>query len=186
MSGVRVPPGVPLCCVMKTIYLFLYYLIAKKLPASTRPGGTLAKKIRYILCKKIFNKCGIGVNVEYGADFGRGKDIEIGDNSGIGYNARVSGPVKIGKQVMMGPDVMILALSHEYADPNISIGEQGIRKPRQIIIGDGVWIGARAIILPGVKVGMNSIVGAGSVVTKNIPPYSVAAGNPARVVRRRK
>jgi len=171
---------------MKTFYLVVYYLFASKLPASFQPFGRFGRMTRYFLVKHVVKKCGSNVNVENKANIGRGDRLEIGDNSGIGQSSRICGPVAIGKNVMMGPEVLMLALSHKYDNPDLPINVQGNKAPRKIVIENDVWIGARVIILPGVRVGKGSIIGAGSVVTKSIPPYSVAAGNPAKVVRNRK
>ncbi len=86
---------------------------------------------------------------------------------------------------MMGPEVHIYATSHGYTDTGRPMRLQGYTPPRPVVIEDDVWIGTRAIILPGVRVGAGSIIGAGAVVTKSVPPYSIVAGNPARVVKSR-
>ena len=87
---------------------------------------------------------------------------------------------------MMGPDVMIYTKNHNTERTDIPMIEQGNTQPRKVTIGDDVWIGARAIILPGVTIGQGSIVAAGSVVTKDVEPFSVVGGNPARVIKVRK
>ena len=83
---------------------------------------------------------------------------------------------------MMGPDVIILSGNHAHDLIDIPLKFQGNSEEQPVSIEDDVWIGARVIILPGVHVGKGSILGAGAVVTKNIPRYSVVAGNPARIV----
>jgi maltose O-acetyltransferase len=124
-------------------------------------------------------------NIERGAFVGSGTHISIGHRSSIGVNASIHGPLSIGANVMMGPDVRIYALSHSTASSEIPMIDQGFDEPRPVIIEDDVWIGARAIVLPGVQIGRSSIIGAGAVVTKSVPAFSLAAGNPARVVRHR-
>ncbi|RKD25322.1 maltose O-acetyltransferase [Caminicella sporogenes DSM 14501] len=172
--------------IIKNICLILYYLIGRHLPASQSPYSFGAKKIRYVLCKKVFNKTGKNVNIEHGVFFGRGFDIEIGENSGLGINCRVSGPLKIGKNVMMGPEVMIYTSNHKIDDVNIPMIFQGDTPKELVEIEDDVWIGARAIILPGVKIGKGSVIAAGAVVTKDVPPYAVVGGNPAKIIKFRK
>jgi len=93
--------------------------------------------------------------------------------------------VSIGDDVVMAPDVVIMTGSHAFEDPSVPINSQGATSRRPVQIGRDVWIGTRVIIMPGVVIGEGSVIGAGSVVTKSIPPWSVAAGNPARVIRRR-
>jgi maltose O-acetyltransferase len=110
--------------------------------------------------------------------------VEIGNNSGIGDNAWL-GAVKIGDNVMMAPNVTILSRNHVFEDKLIPMSKQGVTEDNPVIISDDVWIGTRAIILPGVTIGKGSIIGAGAVVTKNVPEYTIVAGNPARVIKQR-
>ncbi len=100
----------------------------------------------------------------------------------IGYE---KGKVDIGNYVRIGPHVIIIAGNHVYEDKNLTIHEQGLSYS-PIVIEDDVWIGSRVNILAGVTIGTGSVVGAGAVVTKDIPPYSVAVGVPARVIKKRK
>ena len=132
----------------------------------------------------MFRKCGKNINVERGALIGY--NIEIGDNSGIGINARLSttGGIIIGKNVMMGPDVVIMTQEHKHDEITRPMMEQGFEKA-SVIIEDDVYIGIRVIILAGVRIGRSSIIGAGAVVTKDIPPFSIAVGVPARVIKQR-
>ena len=142
-------------------------------------------KLRYLLVRGIFKRCGKNVNVERGAYFQNGFNIEIGDNSGIGINAQIPNDVIIGSNVLMGPDVLIFSGSHQYLSKKLLIREQGVEGPNQVKIEDDVWIGARAIILGGVRIGEGAVIGAGSVVTKDVEPYTVIAGIPAREIKRR-
>jgi acetyltransferase-like isoleucine patch superfamily enzyme len=113
--------------------------------------------------------------------------IRIGRDSLIGEFCviRGQGGVHIGDKVYLAPLVQILAVNHVYNDPDRPIIEQGIIA-EGIVIEDDVWIGAGAIILDGVRVGAGSVIGAGSVVAENIPPHSVAAGSPAKVISDRR
>lgn len=156
------------------------------MPVSYRAyGGRVAKKIRYYCCKHIFATCGKDVNVEHGVDFEGGLQIEIGDRSGLGINS-IIGVTKIGKDVMMGREVIILSQNHIFSDVTKPMNVQGEEKPRAVIINDDVWIGARAIILPGRTIGKGAIIGAGSVVTKDVPNYAIVGGNPARILKYRR
>ena len=163
----------------------MYYLFARHLPRSTVPYSLGARHIRAYICKRLFKQFGKGVNIEPKVLFFNLQNSEIGDNSGIGLGSQI-GTVKIGKNVMMGPEVVVLSLDHRYDDPKISMIFQGNREDRLVTIEDDTWIGTRAIILPGVCIGHGSIVGAGSVVTKNIKPYSIVGGNPAQLIKMRK
>ena len=109
-------------------------------------------------------------------------DVIIGDRSRVGLSNTIIGPVNIGNDVRLAQNVVLSGLNHNYAKIDSPIHEQGV-STRPIVIGDESWIGANVVIVPGVTVGKHSIVAAGSVVTKDIPPYSVAAGNPARVLK---
>ncbi len=171
---------------MRQIALVLYYFVARHLPCSDSAYSLGSKPIRRMLCKNLFKSMGKNCNIEHGAFFGKGKDIEIGDNSGVGINARIQGPLTIGKNVMMGPDVLIYTRNHNFHDVTVPMLAQGEQEPQAVIIQDDVWIGARVIILPGVKIGKGSILAAGSVVTKNVPEYSIVAGVPAKVINNRK
>ena len=162
-----------------------YLAVARHLPWSPRPGGAAARKIRAALGKHMLDACGTDVNIEHGAWFGSGKGIVLGDRADIGMDALVIGPVQIGADVMMGPRCVLLASSHATARTDVPMNTQGFLPDDPIVIEDDVWIGAGTTILPGRRIGRGSIVGAGSVVTRDVPPYSVAVGNPARVVKTR-
>ena len=167
------------------IALFLYYFFARHLPQSDAPYSFFAKSIRAYLCKFIFKSTGNGINVEHGAYFANGRDIEIGNNSGLGIHCRVLGPICIGNDVMMGPDVIIITQNHNCTRTDIPMNIQGSLTAKRVVVGDDVWIGARVIILPGVCIGNGSIIGSSAVVTKDVPPYSIIGGNPARILKSR-
>jgi maltose O-acetyltransferase len=170
----------------RRVSLSLYYLIARKLPPSDSKISLGAKGIRRVLVRHIFESVGKNVNIEQGVFFGSGKEITIGDNSGIGLEARVQGPLTIGKDVMMGPYVLIYTKNHNTSDITIPMIKQGESLPEPVVIEDDVWIGARVTILPGVVIGKHSIIAAGSVVTKNVEAYSVMGGVPATLLKKRK
>lgn len=110
-------------------------------------------------------------------------DVLIGKKTIIGMSCTLIGPVSIGDDVMLAQNIVVSALNHEYKDVSISPSMQKvICKP--IVISDRVWIGANCVITAGVTLGKHCIVGAGSVVTKDVPDYSVAVGNPAKVVKK--
>lgn len=126
--------------------------------------------------------CGIGVNIESGADFGKGRGISVGNRSGIGVRARIDEPVSIGDDVMMAPDVLIFTRNHRFSRLDIPMAQQGGSKAKPVRIGNDVWLGERSIIMPGVTIGDGAIVGAGSVVRKDVPPLAIVIGNPAEIV----
>jgi acetyltransferase-like isoleucine patch superfamily enzyme len=112
--------------------------------------------------------------------------VNIGNLTTIGPYSTLyaGGPLVIGSHVRIGPNVGIFASDHIYHSLDTLIYQQGTRKIG-VLIGDDVWIGAGAIIVDGVTISSGCVVGAGSVVTSDLPAYSVAAGVPARVIRRR-
>lgn len=171
--------------VKKFLSLVLYYLIGVRFPTQPVPGWRFGYWSRRWLIRSIAEKCGGGVIVKQNCYIGSGSGLRIGDRSQLGHNARIDQSVTIGNDVVMGPDVVIMTASHAFEDPDTPVNQQGAEPVRPVIIGNDVWIGTRVIILPGVRIGDGAIIGAGSVVTKSIPPLAVAVGNPARVIRQR-
>lgn len=109
-------------------------------------------------------------------------DIVIGCHTRIGIGNTVIGPVRIGDKVNLAQNVVISGLNHKYEDIKTAIADQGI-DTQEVIIENDVWIGSNSIILAGVHIGVHVVIGAGSVVTKDIPSNCIALGNPARVVK---
>jgi acetyltransferase-like isoleucine patch superfamily enzyme len=109
-------------------------------------------------------------------------NVIIGDRTRIGLSNTIIGPVNIGNDVRLAQNVVLSGLNHNYAEIDSPIHAQGV-STKPIVIEDESWIGANVVIVPGVTVGKHCIVAAGSVVTKSIPEYSVAAGNPARILK---
>ena len=113
---------------------------------------------------------------------GHGAKIEIGDNVGVsGCSISAAKSIKIGSNVLIGSGAIIADCDAHPIDP-VERRKGGGGESAPIEIGDDVFIGARAIILKGVKIGEGSVVGAGAVVAKDIPPFSIAVGNPARII----
>lgn len=110
-------------------------------------------------------------------------DVLIGDNALIGMGNVIIGPVSIGNNVIFAQNIVASGLNHEYRDVNQPIQAQKILVA-PIVVEDDCWIAANSVITSGVTIGKHSVVAAGAVVTKDIPPYSVAVGNPARVIKR--
>lgn len=113
-----------------------------------------------------------------------GVGLQIGNQVGISQNCfiQVRGSVKICDNVIMGPNVQIFSENHTFSEFDKPINQQGQTRSG-IIIENGVWVGANSILLDGITVGQNSVIGAGSVVTKNVKPYTVVAGNPAKIIK---
>ena len=165
----------------KKFWYILYLIFGAHLPESRRLS--LAKKIRGFFSKKIVAYQGEHINIEKKAAFT--PELKIGDWSGIGVNCEVNGPVTIGKYVMMGPEVVIYTSGHNFERTDIPMQQQGSSETKPVVIEDDVWIGRRAIIMPGVHIGKGCVIGAGAIVTKDVPDYCVVGGVPAKILKRR-
>lgn len=110
-------------------------------------------------------------------------DLIIGEYTRIGLRNTIIGPAFIGNHVNLAQNITVTGLNHNFENVDIPIDEQGV-DTIPVTIEDDVWIGANAVILPGVTIGKHSVVAAGSIVSRSIPPYSVCAGTPAKVIKR--
>jgi maltose O-acetyltransferase len=137
---------------------------------------------RTALIQELFGAVGEGAWIEppFYCDYGR--NITLGRKVFFNFNCVVLdvAPVRIGGFVMIGPAVQILTATHPL---DAAERRGGLESAKPITIGDDVWIGGAAILCPGVTIGARSVIGAGSVVTKDVPPGVLAAGNPCRVLR---
>lgn len=127
--------------------------------------------------------CGAEVNIEKDAIFSQ--KVTLGDFSGIGINAKIYGECHICAFVMMGTDVTVITRNHRFDRTDVPMMKQGFEDEKPVYIGDDVWIGDRVIILPGVHIGNGCIIAAGSVVTKDVAPYTVVGGVPAHFIKER-
>jgi acetyltransferase-like isoleucine patch superfamily enzyme len=115
-----------------------------------------------------------------------GVGMTVGPNTYIGPHCILgaAGGINVGADVVMGAYVQLLAENHNFESGDLPINRQGVTR-RGIVVEDGCWLGNSVIVLDGVRIGSNSVIGAGSVVTHDIPQDSIAVGNPARVIRSR-
>lgn len=109
-------------------------------------------------------------------------DVVIGNHTRIGLHNTIIGPVTIGSHVNLAQGITVTALNHNFEAPERRIDEQGV-STQQVIIGDDIWIGANAVVLPGVTIGNHCVIAAGAVVTKDVPPHSLVAGVPAKIIK---
>ena len=146
---------------------------------NTRPSQESERKE---LLKKLLGSCGENIWIEPNLRMAYGKNTHIGENFYANFNLVVVDDIEvyIGNNVMIAPNVTITATGHP-VDPDLRKGGAQFSIP--VKIGNDVWIGSNVVILPGITVGDNSVIGAGSVVTKDIPSNVVAVGNPCRVLR---
>lgn len=163
----------------------LYTFIISKIPFF--PGVKIRRIYFKILSPGMLGK---NVTIEENVRIGSIHLIKMEDNVSVmgnvvlGYG--IGGKIVLKKGALIGHDVVIVNNSHEYKDKRKRVQDQGYITPhKDIIIGKNVWIGTKAVVLPGVKIGDYSIIGAGSVVTKTIPSNSIAVGIPARVIKKR-
>ena len=110
-------------------------------------------------------------------------DVIIGDHTRVGLHNTIIGPVEIGSHVNLAQGITVTALNHNFSDTSKRIDEQGV-STSPVTIEDDIWIGANAVILPGVTIGEHCVVAAGAVVTKDVPPHSLVAGVPAKVIKK--
>jgi maltose O-acetyltransferase len=132
--------------------------------------------------KAYLSQIGQGTSVQMGCRFLNGRKVFLGDRNVINFGCLFDGrhyQIKTGADVSIGPETTILTLGHDPQSPEFA------DKGGDVIIGDKVWIAYRAIILPGVTIGEGAVVGAGAVVTKDVEPYTIVAGNPAKVIKKR-
>jgi len=108
--------------------------------------------------------------------------VKIGNDVTIGISNVIIGPVLIGNHVIFAQNIVVSGLNHGYEDVTVPIHQQRCTT-KEIVIGDESWIGANAVIVAGVKIGKHAIVAAGSVVTKDVPDFSIVAGNPAKLIK---
>lgn len=161
----------------KFFFLLLRFAGSGLPPSHMRGIGIVGRRVRGFLARRVSPHIGRGVNIERGAYVF--PDTVLGDGSGIGANCEICRGLVVGKNVMMGPECLFYSTNHKFDRENKRF--EGYTEIRPITLEDDVWLGRRVIVMAGVTVGRGSVVGAGAVVTKDIPPYSLAAGNPAVV-----
>jgi len=110
-------------------------------------------------------------------------DVTIGDHTRIGIHSTVIGPVSIGNHVNLAQGITVTALNHNFSDADKRIDEQGV-STQPVTIADDVWIGANAVVLPGVTIGRHCVIAAGAVVTKDVPDNTLVGGVPAKVIKK--
>ncbi len=155
---------------------------ARKLTAALNNSSEDEPQRRTEILKELFGDCtdDIFIKPPFRCDYGF--NIHAGKKFFANYDCIMldAGPITIGDNCLLGPKTCIYTVSH---DINPVKRAQGISYAKPIQIGDNVWVGGNCIILPGVTIGNNAIIGAGSVVTKDVPDNAVVAGNPAKALR---
>lgn len=170
-------------------FLIIYYSFAQYLPNSycvLRPIGMISNWLRISCVKHIFKKCGKIRTINRKVYFASGRNVEMGDESGIGANTTIPGNTIIGNHVILSRNCFILDKNHIFERTDIPLNDQGCYSPKQTIIEDDCWIGMNTIMTPGRHVSHGTIVGMGSVLTKDFPSYSIVGGAPAKLIKSRK
>lgn len=167
---------------MRYLCYFLYIAFFRHTPDRWRPYSLFFPTLRSFLVRSFVDECGKDVHVKSNADIS--PHIKVGDRSELGCNCLIYGGVTIGKDVLMGPDVKIITRNHNFSDPTVPIREQGDYE-RPVIIEDDVWLGANVVVLPGVRIGHGAVVASGAVVNRDVLPYDVVGGVPAKTIRSR-
>lgn len=150
--------------------------------------GRAARRLRMWLLMPLFAKHGRDFIFDPDGSYSFGH-IEVGDDVSLGTRPVLMASLSrivIGNHVMFGPEVVVIGGGHNatvVGRPMKAVLEKTGNEDLGVVIEDDVWVGARAMILRGVRVGRGAIVGAGAVVTKSVPPYAIVAGSPARVLR---
>ena len=168
---------------IKVILSYIGLKLLNILPDNHSVINVGQKRARLFFAKFYMSQCGHNCNIQKQTTFS--SRCKIGDNSGIGRYSTLYGPVTIGNNVMMGPYCTIYTQNHAFGDLSTPMNTQGFTPEEPVCIDDDVWIGGHCIILPGVKIGQGAIIGAGSVVTHDVPNYAIVGGNPANVIKYR-
>ena len=162
---------------------FLGLKLADILPMNDGLINLGQRYIRSFFASMFLAKSGVNIDIQKCTRFSH--FCELGNNSGIGEGSRLYGKVLIGDDVMMGPQCWIYTQNHEFRYLDKPMRQQGPQREEPVVIGNDVWIGSRVTILPGVHVGNGVIIGAGAVVSKDVPDYAIVGGNPARILKYR-
>jgi len=145
-------------------------------------GNLPSRCLREMYLRGWLGKFGSGSGVQMGCRFLNGRKVFLGERNVVNFGCLFDGrkfSIRTGSNVSIGPEATILTLGH---DPRSATFED---RGGDVLIGDRVWIGYRAIVLPGVSIGEGAVIGAGAVVAKNVEPYAIVAGNPARKIGQR-
>ena len=160
-------------CFAGAIVAFIYNSLLSPIPSRT---------LRHAFLRIWLGAMGQGVGVQSGCRFLNGRKVHLGSRNVVNFGCLFDGrlyPIITGDDVSIGPEAAILTLGHDPNTPDFA--DRG----GPVTIGDRTWIGFRAIILPGVAIGEGAVVAAGAVVTRDVPPYTIVAGSPARAIGER-
>ena len=171
---------------MQKIKLVIYYGFVQYLPHSRTLG--LATRFRVWYLSKVLKIMPSDKNskVETRVYISNAKHLKIGKHVRINEQVFLQGEISIGDYSMLAPNVAIYTKTHVYDNPNVPMVTAGETPTKPVVLEEDVWLGRNVVVLPGVTIGKGSIVGANSLVNKNVAPYSIMGGVPARLIRSRK
>lgn len=147
---------------------------------------TKSEQRRALFLRLKYHRCGWGTTIDKYVNIREGKYLTIGEysviNSFVHIWAGKNSGVVIGNRVLIASHVTITSLTHDY-----TIDDMRFKKAisKKVTVNDDVWIGSHAVILPGITIGQGAVIGAGAIVTKNVPKYSIVVGNPAKIIKYR-
>lgn len=168
---------------MRKLSLLLFYLFARHLPATYFPLGKFFNAVRIGLLRNIFF-IGEKTVIQTGFRFGMKGVLKIGKHCQINEDVYIQS-AEIGDYVLIAQRVAILSVTHRMDRLDVSIKMQGATDSEPVKIESDVWIGRNAVIMPGITIGKGAVVGAGAVVTKNVPSYAIVGGVPAKIIKYR-
>lgn len=145
-------------------------------------GRLPSRALRSLYLRAYLARYGTGTGVQMGCRFLNGRKVYLGDRNVINFGCLLDGrryAIRTGNDVSIGPEAAILTLGHDPQSPDFA------DKGGEVFIGDRAWICFRAVVLPGVRIGEGAVVGAGSVVTKDVEAFTIVAGSPARAIGKR-
>ena len=167
------------------VAIVFYHAVARHLPNTFWPGGLIFSRIRVAALCWAGARIGVDVLIQRDVDFGgHPTDVEVGNGTRINPRCTIKN-CRIGNDVLIAPGVVVLENQHIFTRRDTRIIDQGMREYPPVEIGEGAWLGQNVIVMPGVRIGAGAIIGAGSVVTKDIEPFMIAAGVPAKPIRER-
>lgn len=168
--------------ILKLFYCFSYYAIFVR--AYKKISPTVYISPLALIKNKSNISMGKGCIVRQCSSLG-GRNISFGANVRVGHGSHLMGNVKIGNDVMLAPNVVLAGGGHGMERNGIPMVHQFYKSKGPINIGSDVWIGCNSVVVDGINIGEGAVIGAGSVVTKNVESYSIVAGNPAKFLRYR-
>ena len=170
---------------MHKLKLIIYYLFIQKLPHSRLWGGFNSLRRWYMASVLRVMPNDANSKFENEIYISDAKQLTIGNHVRINENAFFQGDISIGNHVMIAPGVAIYTVAHRHDTIETPMVQQGTTESKKVTIGNNAWLGRNVVVLPGITVGEGAIVGANSVITKNVAPFTIVGGVPAKLIRKR-